>query len=229
MQSYLTIQAFDYPKKYLGHELQAWVGEYGFPTMASRGGQWHGVTESEQAAYQVRGLLVGLNAGVKAWCIYDMVNEGTNPTDNEDNMGLVRDITHNHQPKPAFYSLQRVARLMGPDWQMAPEVQAKLDMTPAPDAAAKPSLVEGPQALWFRVGKDAVTFVWNAGKYVDESAPHVGSVTWSNAPDIASAQVQDLVTGQMVPAMLTHAGAVFTLAGVPVGSNPVAIRWVASK
>jgi len=226
MVSYLTNQAIDWPKKFLGHPLQMWVGEYGFPTMASTIESWTGVTETAQAAYQVRGLLQGLYAGVRAWCIYDMVNEGTSPTDNEDNMGLVHDISRNHEPKPAFYSLQRVARLMGPDWQTAPAARATLDISPAPGAAANASLVKGPQMLWFRSGKDYITFVWNAGQYEEQGAA-LGKIRWSNAPQLAGVEAQDLVTGEKVPATASGTKGAVILSGVPVGANPVAIRWVA--
>lgn len=225
----LTTPAVEYPKKYLGRELQMWVGEYGYPTMKDTpGAHWMGVTEETQAAYQVRGLLMGLQAGVKAWCIYDMVDEGTSPTDNEDNMGLVRNISRNHEPKPAFYSLQRVARLMGPDWQMAPDVKAKLDVTLPPEAEDRHVKITGPEALWFRVGKDYVTFVWKAGWFVAEPNPPLGKIVWTGAPKVTSVQVQDLVSGKTVDAKLSGSGTV-TLSGVPVGSAPVAIHWIVGK
>jgi len=228
--SYLTIQATDYPKKYLGHELQMWVGEYGFPTMPKGGAQWAGVTDEAQAAYEVRGLLTGLHAGVKVWCMYDMVNEGSNPADSEDNMGLVRDIAHHHQPKPAYYALQRVARLMGPDWQIASAVTASVDVTLAPEPEDKHVQVAGPQALWFRVGRDYITFVWKAGWFSANPQVPLGTITWTKAPaDVTGATAQDLTTGQTQDVKLTREGATLTLSGIPVGSVPVAIHWTTGK
>jgi hypothetical protein len=61
-----------------------------------------------QAAYQVRGMLLGLHGGVKMWYIYDFVDDGTSPTDNEHDFGLVRHIRQNYEPKPAFYAIQRI-------------------------------------------------------------------------------------------------------------------------
>lgn len=228
MVSYLTVQARDYPKKYLHRELDMYVGEYGYPTMQGGKGQWQGITDEAQAAYHVRGLLTGLHAGVKVWCLYDMVNEGTTPDNNEDNMGLVRDRTHNYEPKLAFYAIQRVARLMGPDWQLAGEISAKLNVNLPPEAEDKHVQVTGPQALWFRVGADYLTFVWKAGYFTDGTGP-LGEIVWTKAGTVAAVEAQNLVTGKPVETKLSRAGDRVTLTGVPVGSSPVAIRWIAGQ
>jgi len=225
--SYLTISAIDYSKKYLGHPLPMYVGEYGFPVIKGERNGWKGVTETAQAAYEVRGMLQGLHYGVKLWCFYDMVNDGTDPKEEEDNFGLVRNIDQNYEPKPAFYSLQRVARLMGADWQIDTRARATLDTTPASAMVVNASLVRGPQMFWFRVGKDYITYVWKAGEYEGPTSAVTGAIIWSNAPRLARVEVQDLVTGKEVPATLSGAKGKVTLSGVPVGSNPIAIRWVA--
>jgi len=211
------------PKQYLGRELQMWVGEWGYPTMKDTpGAHWMGVTEEMQAAYQVRGLLLGIQAGAKAWCIYDMVDEGTSPTDNEDNMGLIHNIALKHAPKPAFYSLQRVARLMGPDWQTVPDAQrGKLDVAITEGGGRPPT---GPMTTWFRgVGGACVVYVWKAGTYTKD-APVMGKIQWAGAPAVTSVEAKDLVTGQIVKVGMSRQGTELTLTDVPVSSNPVAIQ-----
>jgi hypothetical protein len=230
MLSYVTISARDYPKKYLGRELQMWVGEFGYPAMKDMPGDWMGVSDEVQAAYNVRGMLLGLHGGVKVWCIYDFVNDGTSPSNVEDNFGLVRNINQNYEPKPAFYAIQRVARLMGPDWQIADNITARLDVDtaalPVPKDVPARKVVTGPENIWFRVGNDYITYVWNAGWYIEQPNPPLGQIVWTNAPKVMDISAQDLVTGKKVDVHISK-GKNIILSGVPVGSNPIAIRWVA--
>jgi hypothetical protein len=117
-----------------------------------------------QAAYQVRGMLLGLHGGVKMWCIYDFVDDGTSPTDNEDDFGLVRHISYNYEPKPAFHAIRRVARLMGPDWRIAADVTARLDVDlkalPVPKDVPARTLVTG-----VPVGSNPRAIRWAAAQY----------------------------------------------------------------
>lgn len=216
-----------FPTQSLGHSVQCWVGECGFSTSAkNRDSQYNNMTEPLQAAYEIRSLLVGLLYGVKAWCIYDFINESANLNDGESNYGLVRDITKNHEPKPAFYALQRLARLLGPDWQSIPDLKAMLDVdvTQPPNADAWVK-VDGPEMHWFRVGSNYVTIVWKAGESDLKAPPALGKITWSGAPPNVAADAVDLVTGKSVAVKLSTDTSGTSLSSVPVGWAPVAIRW----
>jgi hypothetical protein len=208
MVGYLKSHAVAFPKKHLGRELSVWATECGGFDKGS---------EEQKAAYQVRGLIQGVAAGAKAWCVWPFIVEGS--------AGLVWNRGGKLEPTPSYYALQRTARFMGPDWQAVPDVQCRLDLVPEPDVAVGQSRVKGPQVYWFRVGKEWVTFVWNAGKYVADMPPADGTLTWLNSPTVAKVEAQDVVTGKKVPVTMTYTSGLVTLSGVPVGSNPVAIRW----
>jgi hypothetical protein len=237
MLSSLDIHCIDLPQKYLGHPLQCWVGEYGYSTYQPlQGGHWAGFTEEAQADYEVRGAVTGLVHGVKAWCIYDFVDETNDPHDVESNFGMVEDITRGYRRKPAFFALQRLARHLGPDWQLVANPPAKLDvnldpMTHNGDAwqANTPVgfvKVNGPEVHWFRVGNDYVTILWRAGWRWEDFNPPSGTITWQNAPAGMTVRVQNLTTGAILAAPLTQTGGTVTLSDLPVGGSPIAIRWV---
>jgi hypothetical protein len=226
-----------WPEKALGHAVQCWVGECGMSTWTPSDPKkvhFTPVSEPFQAACQVRTVVQGLAAGVKAWCIYDFLNESANPNDVESNFGLVKDITHNYELKPAFYSLQRLARLLGPDWQTL-DIKAPIDVQlPAPDPAlVDPKRATGPVAYWFKVGSNYITIVWKAGGESNFDAPAaLGKITLPKdgpIPSNATAEAVDLVTGKNVDVKLDAGANGATLSGVPVGWAPVAIRWTAAK
>jgi hypothetical protein len=211
MVGYLNSHAVEFPKKYLGRELSVWATECGGFDKGS---------EEQKAAYQVRGLIQGVTGGVKAWCIWPFLVEG--------NVGLVRKQGDDFEPTPSYYALQRTARFLGPDWQAVPDAQCRLGFESEPEVALGKSRVTGPQVYWFRVGKEWITFVWNAGKYTIDRPP-LGDLVWLNSPTVSRVEAQDVVTGQKVPVTLSYTNGLVTLSGVPVGSNPVAIRWTPSS
>ncbi len=211
MVGYLAQHAQTYPEKYLHRDLSVWVTEYGF----DKG------SDELKAAYQVRGLLQGPAAGAKAWCIWPFFVEG--------NCGLVGRNGDTFELTPSYYALQRTARFLGPDWRAMPDVQCRLDLESAPEVPLGKNRVKGPQVYWFRAGQDWVTFVWNAGRYATDKAPVVGELTWFYPPTVARVEAQDVVTGRTVPVNMTYTSGLVTFSGVPVGANPVAIRWTVAK
>jgi hypothetical protein len=235
--STLDLHCLIYPQKLLGRPLQCWVGEYGYSTCQPAPGEhWAGFTEEAQAAYHVRGAVIGLAHGVRAWCIYDFVDESNDPHDPESNFGLVCDITRGYQPKPAFYALQRLARCLGPDWQLLDKppatLEVNLDAAPRhadpgqPAAAADFVQVNGPEVHWFRVGHDYVTILWKAGWRSADFNPPLGKILWPGAPAGLTVQVQNLLTGATLAAPLTRAGDTVTVSDLPVGGAPIALRWL---
>jgi hypothetical protein len=236
--SHLEMMSQTWPRQYLGHPLQCWVGESGHTTYSPlKDGYQAGFTLDAQAAYLVRGAITSLAHGVKAWCIYDFVDDGNDPHDQESNFGLVRDCSRNYQPKPAFYALQRLARLLGPDWQLIDKPpgtlqQANIQPFTKGENAGTPTpavdwvQVDGPQVYWFRVGHDYVTILWKAGWRNADFNPPQGKITWEGAAAGLTVQAQDLVTGETLTAPLTRAGTTVTVSDLPVGGNPVAIRWI---
>jgi len=113
--SYLRIQTVDDPQPLLGHKLGAWITEFGFPTYTASGNssQFAPVTERVQAAYHARALIQALSYGVQSWCVYELADEGQNPSDAEQNFGLVRSAALGFEAKTAFYTLKRITRLLG--------------------------------------------------------------------------------------------------------------------
>jgi hypothetical protein len=222
----LELNSVTWPKQYLGHAVQCWVGECGMSTWVPEDPKkvhFTPVSEPLQAACEVRTVLQGLAYGTKAWCIYGFVDESADPHDVESNFGLIRDYTHNYEPKPAFNALQRLAKLLGPDWESLPNIKAKVDVLKV--TAGDPTK-NNPVACWFRVGGNYSTIVWKAGGAANLDAPPVlGTIIWPGAPAGTSAEAVDLVTGKSVKVTLSANVKGITLSDVPIGWSPVAIRW----
>jgi len=226
----LESNSVTWPKAALGHPVQCWVGECGMSTWTPTDPKkvhFTPVSEPFQAACEVRTVVQGLAYGVKAWCIYDFVDESANPNDVESNFGLVRDYTHNYEPKPAFYSLQRLARLLGSDWKSLPDVKATVDVRFAQPAATNPATRPNtPETRWFQVGDHVVTGVWKGGGESNlDAPPALGTLNWLDAPPGITPEAVDLVSGKAVDVKVSSDAKGATLKGVPIGWAPVAIRW----
>jgi hypothetical protein len=79
-------------------------GEWGYPTHD------RGVTPATQADFAVRQQLFNLLEGIPLSIWYDWKNDGTNPSDNEQNFGTVR---NDLAAKPAYLALQTMVRELG--------------------------------------------------------------------------------------------------------------------
>ena len=107
-----------------------WIGEMGFTTFTTESKDFKGVSELEQAAFDVRAMALHFSAGVEKICIYDMVSwsAGTwhgDPTNDdaeqEFNFGLVR---NNLTPKPAIVAYANfIAQTKGCRWLGRASVQ----------------------------------------------------------------------------------------------------------
>jgi hypothetical protein len=239
LASYLRIATVDHPEAYLGRPLAPWVTEYGFPTCDSALAKselakslYACVTPEVQAAYHVRGLILGLAQSVKLWTVYEFADEGDNPAVDGDNFGLVANAKHNFAPKPAFFALQRVATILGPDWRAIPQPPARLEVA-TNDAGrtiftaldrSPASTTEGPQALWFATPSSYVAFLWRAGPYdthtVDSRIELPSSLALHSSNSI---RVIDLVSGAILkPQVMIEQGAV-RVDHLPLGSRPLAL------
>ncbi|MFD0714361.1 DNRLRE domain-containing protein [Paenibacillus sp. GCM10027626] len=80
-----------------------WISELGWPTHQDASG----VDEKSQADYLVRAYVIALANNVDRMFWYDLMNDGINPNDNENNFGLIRnklDALGAYTPKPAYVS-----------------------------------------------------------------------------------------------------------------------------
>lgn len=86
-----------------GQEKPLWISEFGWPTHATLSG----VSEKKSADDLVRAFVLSLANGIEKVYWYDLMNDGTNVTYNEDNFGLVRnksDKLGTYTPKPSYTS-----------------------------------------------------------------------------------------------------------------------------
>ncbi|OPA75105.1 hypothetical protein BVG16_21070 [Paenibacillus selenitireducens] len=84
-----------------GKTMPIWLSEIGWPTHNTLSG----VSEKKAADNLVRGYVLSLANGVEKIYWYDLMNDGTNKTLNEDNFGLIRnkaDLLGAYTPKPVF-------------------------------------------------------------------------------------------------------------------------------
>ena len=93
----------------------AYQGAYGTKPMAATETGWYtgtaakAVSEAAQAKYVPRLYLEYFRRGIARTCHYEFLDEGTNPSDNEQNRGLLRaDLT----PKPAYTALKNMLGLL---------------------------------------------------------------------------------------------------------------------
>lgn len=223
-------------KSKLGRELPLYITEFGFGTFTrqNKPSLYDGYTEEAQGAYHTRALIQGLGLGAAAWTIYDLVEDGTNDADEEHKFGILRYDTL--EPKPAFLSVSRAAKLLGPDWQNAPADTGSLVVenkavsqdkakdewaNPIPDSYS----LAGPQVYWFKVPEGMVAFVWNAGRLNAELKPLKASLVLKSR-EASSAELINLATGAKESLKLSpRETGLATSASVPVGSSPVAVKF----
>jgi hypothetical protein len=95
--------------------------------------------------------------------------------------------------------------------------------TPEPAGFVK---IDTPQVYWFRVGPDYVTILWRAGWNRSEYNAPRGTITWPQCPAGVTPAVQDLVSGEVLVVGVSRQDALLTVADLPVGGAPIAIRWL---
>lgn len=85
------------------------ISEMGWPTHSTASG----VDEKTQSDYVARSYVVALANGVEKMFWYDLMNDGTDKTYNEDNFGLIRyadDAKGKYTPKPAYAAYGAMTR-----------------------------------------------------------------------------------------------------------------------
>jgi hypothetical protein len=222
--STLDIQGHLDAERYLGRPLQAWVTEYGFPTCddSTHPEHFSCVSEQTQAAYHVRGLILGLSQGVKVWAPYELADDGQDTRDVEQNFGITHSSVQDFKPKAAYLAIQRIASILGDDWKRLASLHAilRLPGQSATKASSDDSTV-GPQMVWFKTSREYVAFFWNAGPMSSEI--QLGSVL-VRLDKAKAAKVTNLVTGKSETKQLTRRAGTLMVSGIPVGSEPTALE-----
>jgi hypothetical protein len=229
--SSLHFQADDYPKQYLGRPLQTWVTEYGFPTCdpATHPENYNCVSPREQAAFHARGMIIGFSNGARLWSVYELADEGAAWSDPEQNFGITGSAANGYVPKPAFLTLQRIARILGSDWSYLPMPSATLatsDGTSRPAQGAQVShatTVSGPQMAWFSTAGGYAGFIWKAGPY-DDATTEARVTVDAHLPSTPRVIATDLVTGQTLQVATVSERGALTIDHLPLGSRPVVLE-----
>ncbi len=86
--------------------------------------------------------------------------------------------------------------------------------------------------FWFRRKDEYLCFVWKGGRIDGEYNSPVGKIIWEHAPsNLKAVSVEDIVTGEKLPLCLEEPrrngqyGMRKIVRDVPVGGNPVLVRW----
>jgi hypothetical protein len=222
--STLNIQRNLDAKKYLKRPLQAWVTEYGFPTcdQSSHPEHFACVSEETQAAYHVRGLILGLSQGVMVWAPYELADDGQDARDVEQNFGITYSAARSFKPKAAYLAIQRTATIMGHDWESLSRPDATLRLPGGSiDKASSDNTTIGPQMVWFKTDQKYVAFLWEAGPMSSDTQYGSVSIRIGHAN---AAKTVNLVTGRSEAKKLTRIGGRLTIDAVPVGSQPIALE-----
>ncbi|HCE46330.1 MAG TPA: hypothetical protein DET40_22520 [Lentisphaeria bacterium] len=225
-------------RKYLGRELALHATEWGYSTYDHhrKGHNMAGYSESAQAMYLARGIILTMAAGVESIYLYDFMDDGMNRYELEDNFGMVRHEARCYEKKPSWHTLRRLSEMLSPEWSKVASPPAKLnvEINPLPynsdlwqHPVKEPYLcINAPQFHWFKVGRDMVSFVWRGGRISGEYRDPVGCIEWDNAPDFRRIEMFDLYSGQMLPVNPLVEKGKLILPEVPVGGSPAAIRWM---
>ena len=95
-----------------GPSTPIWITEQGW---VSQPGPPVGVSEQTQADYAVRSVILAQSAGVAEYYWYDLLNDGTDPADGEQNFGLMRIAgldADGITAKPAYVAYATAARML---------------------------------------------------------------------------------------------------------------------
>ena len=221
----------------LGKKIGIWVTEVGYTTFnhTLKTGLYAGYTEPVQAAYLTRSLVAALAwPNIKTYCLYDLMNDGTNPAINEDNFGMVRFISEGLAPKNSFYALRRMAQQLGGYYQFIDnppvQIQSKsleLDENDVWKKRPVDSYITDTSAkvYWFKTDKGYVTFVWRAGRNNGEHNPPLGNFPVVVVPSDTKISITDLVTGQIMDHLAKRVGNDVTINNLPLQGYPIAITW----
>jgi len=90
---------------YYGEIKPIWASEVGVPTHVGP----YGSSEDRQANLLVRIYLLLIAKDIKQISWYDLIDDGTDSTYNEDNFGIVR---FDKTPKPAYYAYRNLIQLL---------------------------------------------------------------------------------------------------------------------
>ena len=222
----------------LGRELDLHVTEYGYTTYNAhrKPAIFAGYTETAQAAYLVRGIVLGFAAGLQSFCLYDFMDDGVDPYEAEDHFGMIRHEDRGLEPKPSFHAIRRLAAWLGSDWQYVadPPLRLEVPMKPLPQnqdlwqtPVVEPHLrITAPQMFCFRTGADFVTLFWRGGRISGEYNDPLGDLAWTEGGrTVQVTAAEDLVTGQALAASVQNQEGRWRLSDLPVGGHPVAVRW----
>ena len=95
-----------------GQSKPLWITEHGWPT----GTNARAVDEAEQAENIAKSAAIALSRGAERYYVYDFVNDGTDPSDSEENFGLLRhpdDERGSLVAKPAAVAYSVAADVLG--------------------------------------------------------------------------------------------------------------------
>ncbi len=233
MVSSLREQSYDYPRQYLGRPLVTWITEYGFPTCetATRPEQFNCVSEPEQAAFHARGMILGFSQGARVWSVYEIADERNNRADPEQNFGITSSAATGNIPKPAFLTIQRIARILGPDWKYLHDPPATLAVSNIVTGArqdlesSRSATVSGPQMAWFSTAHGYVGFIWKAGPYDDTTTAKATLILGDNLSSRPARVIAtDVVTGQTLHPILGAKRDVLMVDQLALSSRPVAVE-----
>jgi hypothetical protein len=222
--STLEIQGHLDAEKYLKRPLQTWVTEYGFPTcdQSSHPEHFACVSEETQAAYHVRGLILGLSQGVGVWAPYELADDGQDARDVEQNFGITYSAARGFKPKAAYSAIQRTSAIMGRNWESLSRFDATLQLPGGSiDKPGSSDTTTGPQLVWFKTGQKYIAFLWQAGPMSPETQYGKISVRIDHAN---AAKIVNLVTGNTETKRVARIGTRVTIDSVPVGSEPIALE-----
>jgi hypothetical protein len=224
-------------RELLGRELQVDVTEYGFSTYNPwrKPSAMAGYAEPVQAAYMIRGLLLTFAARVANLYVYNIMDDGTDIFEQEENFGFITHTDAGHRRKPVYGAVQRLAGLLGMDYeyQHAPPVSLLCDPLPMKtnddewqQPVVEPHLrIISPQLHCFRTPKRNVAFFWRAGRMDGELNPPLGDLVFTTAPAAGSIRVLDIVNDATLAPEIVADSDGLTLKNLPVGGNPIAVTW----
>lgn len=207
---------------------ELWFTEWGFSTFQpTKPQQYAGFTRNAQAKYTQRRFVECMALDVKVSVVYDFLDDGKNPHDAEHNFGIV-DTELN--PKPAFFAVQRVAKIMH-GWRPAAWGQVKMrpvgdrpDRWPIVWDGSKLASAGEMMAYPFANEKNQqAVAIWSAERADGDLTPRVAEVEIEGSASASKVEAIDMMTETRTTLKFEKRGNAIVIKNFVVADVPVLV------
>jgi hypothetical protein len=207
---------------------QIWLTEQGWPTfLQTKPSQYAGFSEGAQARYLLRRLAESLGLGVTASFIYDLRDDGQNPSYNEHHYGL---LDYQSNPKPSYIAVQHFTAAMA---NFRPRNNFKIDTSSGdsnPQALSAGGINGAPareiKTYQFADGNGTpLVAVWNTAPADSNLGPLIADVKIQTAVPFSKITSYDPLDGSTKEVPFEVHGGTVTLKQFAIPDSPLLLTF----